>query len=70
MNVSARILQKSVSQKYTLVHKWGPSAFGLALIPALPVTVDHPVEHAVDWAFDKYDPFKIQKTKGGAHTGN
>ena len=34
---------------------------GLAMIPALPFTVDHPVEHAVDWAFNKYDPLNIGK---------
>ncbi|KAK3257966.1 hypothetical protein CYMTET_32969 [Cymbomonas tetramitiformis] len=36
--------------------KWGPTIAGLALIPALPSAVDEPIEHAVDYAFEKYWP--------------
>jgi len=36
--------------------KWGPSIIGLCLVPVLPSVCDEPVEHAVDWAFDKYWP--------------
>ena len=33
--------------------KWGPSIVGLSCIPLMPL-IDHPVEHAVDKAFDSY----------------
>ena len=52
-----------VFDKYTpnlrFCRAWGPSAVGLALIPLLPSLVDHPVEKAVDYLFDKYNPFDV-----------
>lgn len=36
--------------------KWGPTVVGLAVIPFLPSTIDEPIEHAVDAAFDRYWP--------------
>lgn len=54
-----------VFDKYTpnvkFCRAWGPSAVGLALIPLLPTFVDHPVEQAVDYVFDKYNPFNVDK---------
>ncbi|KAJ6161317.1 hypothetical protein N7470_004713 [Penicillium chermesinum] len=38
--------------KTPLVRTWGPIGLGLAVVPALPYLFDHPVEQAVDWAFD------------------
>ncbi len=38
------------------VHRWGPVFTGLAIIPLMPVLIDEPVEHAVEWGFDKYWP--------------
>jgi fission process protein 1 len=61
VSVSGRLLQRYVAPKYTTVHKWAPSAVGLGLIPALPVAVDHPVEQAVDWAFNTFDPLSAHK---------
>ena len=61
VNVSARLFQRSFSPQYTTLHKWGPSAVGLGIIPLLPVAVDHPVEQAVDWSFNKFDPLAAHR---------
>ena len=61
VSVSGRLLQRYVNPNYTTVHKWAPSAVGLAIIPALPVVVDHPIEQAVDWTFNKYDPLRAHQ---------
>lgn len=37
--------------------KWGPSIFGLAIIPLLPMYLDEPSEHAIEWLFAKYGPW-------------
>jgi len=37
--------------------KWGPSVVGLSIIPLLPMYLDHPVEHAVDWTFQRFGPW-------------
>ncbi|KAG0233941.1 hypothetical protein BGW42_007016 [Actinomortierella wolfii] len=34
------------------LRRWGPSAMGLAVIPALPYIFDHPIETAVDKVFE------------------
>ena len=39
--------------KSVKIRTWGPIGLGLAIVPTLPYLFDHPVEHAVDWAFDK-----------------
>ncbi|CAZ79598.1 unnamed protein product [Tuber melanosporum] len=36
-----------------MIRTWGPVGLGLAIIPALPYIFDHPVEHAVEWVFEK-----------------
>jgi len=36
------------------LKKWGPVISGLAVIPFLPVLIDEPVEHAVNFLFDEY----------------
>ncbi|KAG0277341.1 hypothetical protein BGZ95_006098 [Linnemannia exigua] len=33
------------------LKKWGPTALGLMVVPALPIMFDHPIEHAVDRVF-------------------
>ena len=58
---SSVLLKRYVSEQYTATHKWGPSVVGLGVIPFLPFTVDHPTEYAVDYAFNKYDPFGVVK---------
>mmetsp|Transcript_1583 Transcript_1583/g.3810 ORF Transcript_1583/g.3810 Transcript_1583/m.3810 type:complete len:250 (-) Transcript_1583:9-758(-) len=51
----AQKLIKSYAPKHL---KWGPTVFGLLLIPFLPTVCDVPVEHGIEWAFDEYWPKK------------
>ena len=55
---SSRLIDK-IAPNLKLVRAWGPTAIGLAIIPFLPAFVDHPVEQAVDYVFDKYNPFNV-----------
>jgi fission process protein 1 len=57
---SARAFTK-YTPNYRIVRAWGPSALGLALIPLLPTFVDHPIEKAVDYAFNHFNPFNVDK---------
>ncbi|KAI1292406.1 hypothetical protein EDD11_008789 [Mortierella claussenii] len=34
------------------LKKWGPTAIGLCVVPALPIMFDHPIETAVDKVFE------------------
>ncbi|KAF9174684.1 hypothetical protein BGX21_001465 [Mortierella sp. AD011] len=34
------------------LKKWGPTAIGICIVPALPIMFDHPVETAVDKVFE------------------
>lgn len=55
---SAKLFSKyAVNQR--MIRAWGPSAVGLSIIPLLPTFVDHPVERAVDYVFDHWNPFKV-----------
>eukprot|EP01089_Gocevia_fonbrunei_P016896 TRINITY_DN5348_c0_g1_i1.p1 TRINITY_DN5348_c0_g1~~TRINITY_DN5348_c0_g1_i1.p1 ORF type:complete len:212 (-),score=31.00 TRINITY_DN5348_c0_g1_i1:29-664(-) len=49
-------LFSKVFKKVGRFQRWGPTIMGLSLVPALPYIFDHPVEHAVEWAFDKVWP--------------
>ena len=49
-----------VTPNIKLLRAWGPSAVGLAIIPLLPAFVDHPVERAVDYVFNTYNPFNVE----------
>lgn len=60
---SSVLVKRYVAPKFAAVHKWGPSVVGLGVIPFLPVTVDHPTEHAVQYVFDRVDPFGVSKRK-------
>ncbi|KAF9933212.1 hypothetical protein FBU30_006153 [Linnemannia zychae] len=37
------------------MRKWGPTALGLMVVPALPIMFDHPIEHMVDRIFAKLE---------------
>ncbi|KAK8846806.1 hypothetical protein IAR55_005894 [Kwoniella newhampshirensis] len=37
------------------MRRWGPTAVGIGLVPALPFMFDHPVETATDFVFDKIE---------------
>eukprot|EP01012_Entosiphon_sulcatum_P023378 TRINITY_DN2837_c0_g1_i1.p1 TRINITY_DN2837_c0_g1~~TRINITY_DN2837_c0_g1_i1.p1 ORF type:complete len:188 (+),score=12.72 TRINITY_DN2837_c0_g1_i1:39-602(+) len=45
-----------VFQRVGRFQKWGPTTAGLALVPVLPYLIDEPVEHGLDYAFDKVWP--------------
>ncbi|KAF3941379.1 hypothetical protein ABW19_dt0205304 [Dactylella cylindrospora] len=49
------------------LRTWGPIGLGLSIVPALPFIFDHPVEHALDWAFEKgieaYEKKEAKKEK-------
>ncbi|KAG0237983.1 mitochondrial 18 KDa protein-domain-containing protein [Mortierella sp. GBAus27b] len=49
---SARLFKKSAN---ITLKKWGPTAIGLAVVPALPIMFDHPIETAVDKIFEKLE---------------
>ncbi|KAK9451424.1 mitochondrial 18 KDa protein-domain-containing protein [Limtongia smithiae] len=45
--------QAMKNMKNVKLRTWGPVGLGLAVVPALPYLFDEPVEHAVEWAFEK-----------------
>ena len=63
VHVSSNLLRRYVPQQFQSIHKWGPSIFGLSLIPLFPVAVDHPIEQAVDWSFNQFNPIGIDKVR-------
>ncbi|KAJ3540574.1 hypothetical protein NMY22_g4241 [Coprinellus aureogranulatus] len=50
--VVAQAKKAFVNTKNVKVKTWGPTATGLAVVPALPYLFDHPVEQATERAFD------------------
>ena len=55
---SGKLFDK-IAPNMRFVRAWGPSAVGMAIIPLLPKFVDHPIEHAVDDIFKRYNPFRL-----------
>ncbi|CAK9437248.1 uncharacterized protein LODBEIA_P16260 [Lodderomyces beijingensis] len=54
--IHSAVRYSSILFKNSTVHAlktYGPVAIGLGIVPALPYVFDEPVEHVVDWAFDK-----------------
>jgi fission process protein 1 len=49
------------------LRAWGPTATGLAIVPALPYLFDHPVEVAADRAFEWVE-HQLAKSDKGAGT--
>ncbi|KAF9915127.1 hypothetical protein BX616_006840 [Lobosporangium transversale] len=49
---SARLFKNSAN---ITLKKWGPTAIGLCVVPALPIMFDHPIETAVDKVFEKLE---------------
>ncbi|WLF79033.1 hypothetical protein PVL30_002784 [Lodderomyces elongisporus] len=41
------------NSKVAALKTYGPVAIGLGIVPLLPYAFDEPVEHVVDWAFEK-----------------
>jgi fission process protein 1 len=56
---------QAVAKRSGRFIRWGPTLTGLALIPALPLLLDEPAEHAIGWAFDRFWP-----VPGGGHGGH
>lgn len=54
---SAVDVTKKICARMKRFQKWGPSVVGLAVIPLLPMYLDHPVEHALEVGFEKYGPW-------------
>ncbi|KAK1926462.1 mitochondrial 18 KDa protein-domain-containing protein [Papiliotrema laurentii] len=47
--------------KSPAMKRWGPTAVGIGIVPFLPYLFDEPVEHAVDFAFDKLEETYFRK---------
>ncbi len=45
--------------------RFGPSIAGLSIVPLLPMYLDEPVEHAIEWAFEKFGPWGKPKHADG-----
>ncbi|WVQ84089.1 hypothetical protein IAT38_006234 [Cryptococcus sp. DSM 104549] len=51
------------------MRRWGPTAVGIGIVPALPYMFDHPVEQATDFIFDKVEEnFFSSKSVPGTET--
>ena len=48
---------KKICEKAGRFKKWGPSVAGLCIIPFLPLYLDEPVEHGLEWVFERYGPW-------------
>ncbi|KAJ1330232.1 hypothetical protein BSLG_009651 [Batrachochytrium salamandrivorans] len=66
--VSRTVIQRPQNASVITLRKWGPTAAGLMVLPALPVILDHPVEYATDKAFDMVWPLSEEaKARAIAH---
>jgi len=51
------------TRKIGRFQKWGPSVFGLAIIPLLPMYLDEPAEHLIESMFARYGPWATKGEK-------
>lgn len=51
------------------LQRYAPTVVGLAIIPILPFTIDHPIEHAIDVGFTKVWPRNTLDELGGLTLG-
>jgi mitochondrial fission process protein 1 len=58
---------KKVCARIGRFQRWGPSIAGLAFIPLLPLYLDEPVEHAIEWSFHRYGPWSHGADKPKQH---
>lgn len=49
------------NSKIKALKTYGPVGVGLGIVPLLPYIFDEPVEHAIDWLFDKGEDLYKQK---------
>jgi hypothetical protein len=66
IHTQVRVFQH-VFKKMGRFTKWGPTLMGLALVPFLPTIFDHPSEHLLDHAFDRFWPTKYSHAHAHAH---
>jgi mitochondrial fission process protein 1 len=50
-------LGRQLFTKIGRFQKFGPSVLGLSVIPLLPIYFDHPIEQAIESAFEQYGPW-------------
>eukprot|EP00960_Hanusia_phi_P030976 748996-Hanusia_phi.AAC.1 len=62
IHTSVHACHKALKQRAPKYAQIGPTIVGLAIIPFLPMVCDEPVEHALEYAFDKAWP-----VEGGHH---
>ena len=55
-------IAKKAFKKIGRFQRFGPSIVGLAVIPLLPMYLDHPVERAIEWSFEKFGPWAHKKS--------
>ena len=48
---------KHLLKKVGRFQKWGPTIAGLLAIPLLPLCLDEPIEHVIEWGFHNYGPW-------------
>ncbi|KAF9452181.1 hypothetical protein P691DRAFT_722497 [Macrolepiota fuliginosa MF-IS2] len=63
---SKRFFVKAASPK---VKTWGPTMTGLAIVPILPYLYDHPVEQAIDRAFNWIREKLIERNQAATQSG-
>jgi len=56
-------IAKHVCKKLNRFQKWGPSVFGLLIIPLLPMYLDEPAEKGIEYLFANYGPWANPKKK-------
>lgn len=62
VDITAKILKK-----FNRFQKWGPTIAGLCVVPLLPLYIDHPVEHALEWGFKNYGPWASKTASTKSH---
>jgi len=68
IHTAVRQAKKAFDKSTNLrVRTWGPTATGLAIVPALPYLFDHPVEAATDHVFE-WVGHQLAKSDKGAGT--
>eukprot|EP01034_Spumella_vulgaris_P040938 gene40938-50651_t len=57
---------KRITRKIGRFTRWGPSVAGLAIVPLLPLYLDHPVEHFLENMFEKHGPWAVKHPSAAA----
>lgn len=46
-----------MTKKYGRFQKYGPTIAGLSVIPLLPLCLDEPIEHVLEYSFERWGPW-------------